>query len=279
LHERSGAPLVAEFRDGLLFEPVERRAVQYRGVRRNYEKLEIRVAREAAAIVTVSPAISRYFREELGCRRTATIPNGFDANPALQALEPNPFAPGCFHVVHTGSIALSDRDCDLVPWLQGVEMAMAASPALRERLRLHFAGRLSLHEKRLLRPLAAAGIARLHGPLPRPAALWLQRRADLLLLLTAADRTSVATTKLFEYMQARKPLLALAAGTFAAAIIAETGIGWVIPADSPREACSALTAIMKGELAPPRADEQAIGRYSRKSQSEAYLSLLEQVRR
>lgn len=279
IHEHFGIPLVADFRDGLLFEPVERRALHHPAVRQSYEKLETRVAREAAAIVTVSPPISRYFQEKFGCHQVITIPNGYSADPSLIPLEPNPFAPERFHMVHTGSISLSDRGCNLAPLIQGVEMALADSPDLRRRLIIHFAGRLSLRERRLLRPLTAAGIARLYGSLPRETSLWMQGKADLLLLLTSPDRTSVATTKIFEYMHAEKPVLALAAGTFAAEIIAETGIGWTIPNDSPQNACAVLTAIMKGELPPPRPNELAIRRYDRKAQSDTYLSLLEQVRR
>jgi glycosyltransferase involved in cell wall biosynthesis len=274
LHERSGIPLVAEFRDGLAFEPVERRATGFRAVRRQYERLEREIAREAAAIVTVSPPLSRYFEEKLGCRTVRTIPNGHDAPPRLVPLEPTPFPPGYFHIVHTGGISLSDRGCDLSYWVRGVGIVLADSPALGRRLRLHFAGRLTRRERRLLRPLAAAGLARLYGPVARETALWMQRQAQLLLLLTSGDRASVATAKLFEYMQARRPVLAMAAGTFAAEIIAQTGIGWAVPAGSPEDAATALAAIMTGELAPPGPDERAIALYSRQAQCADYLSLL-----
>lgn len=277
LSQKYQLPLIADFRDGLLFEPVERRALQQRSVRRSYEKLEARVAREAAAIVTVSPAISRYFQKKYGCSRVATIPNGYDAGESVLPLVPSPFTPGRFHVVHTGGIALSDRGCDLAPFVLGVEKALAAAPALQTRLLLHFAGRLSARERRLLRSLATAGMVRMYGQLPRETAIWMQQNADLLLLLASPDRTSVATGKLFEYMQAARPVLAMASGTFAADIIAETGIGWTIPLNDPQALSVTLTAIIKGELPPPRPNEQAIGRYDRKAQSDAYLSLLEQV--
>jgi glycosyltransferase involved in cell wall biosynthesis len=270
-------PLVVEFRDGLVFEPVSRRAMGFRAVRRKYQELEAAVAREAAAVITVSPPLSRYFQEQLGCRLVATIPNGYDALPPLVPLKPDPFSPGFFHVVHTGKISLSDRECDLAPWVQGVGMALAACPDLCQRLRLHFAGSLSRRERRLLRPLAAAGIARLYGSLPRETALWMQRRADLLLLLTSGDRTSVATAKLFEYMQAARPVLAMTSGTFAADIIRGTGIGWTTPPGDPQKLSTMLKAIMEGELSPPQANEAAIARYDRKYQSRVLLSLLDRA--
>lgn len=277
-HEITGIPLVSEFRDGLLFEPVERRALQHGSVRRSYEKLETRVAGQAAAIVTVSPPISRYFQEKYGHRRVATITNGYDPQAPISPLNPSPFTPGRFHVVHTGGISISDRGCDLAPFVAGVEKALAAAPDLRTRLLLHFAGRLSPRERRLLRPLAMAGMVRLYGQLPRETAMWMQRNADLLLLLASPDRTSVATGKLFEYMQAARPVLAMAAGTFAAGIITETGIGWTVPSSDSQALSRTLTAIMRKELAPPKIDERAIARYDQQRQCQAFLALLEEVR-
>jgi glycosyltransferase involved in cell wall biosynthesis len=277
LSQKYQLPLIADFRDGLLFEPVERRALRQRSVRRSYEKLEARVAREAAAIVTVSPALSRYFQKKHGCSRVATIPNGYDAGAPVLPLVPSPFTPGRFHVVHTGGIALSDRGCDLAPFVLGVEKALAAAPALQTRLLLHFAGRLSARERSLLRSLATAGMVRMYGQLPRETAMWMQQNADLLLLLASPDRTSVATSKLFEYMQAARPVLALASGTFAADIIAETGIGWTIPPNDPQALSATLTAIMRKELAQPKINERAIAQYDRKHQCQEFLSLLEQI--
>ena len=277
LSRKHNVPLIADFRDGLLFEPVERRALRRRSVRRSYEKLEARVAREAAAIVTVSPAISDYFLKKYAGSRVLTILNGYDRGAPLLPLLANPFAPGRFHVVHTGGIALSDLGSDLAHLVLGVEKALAAAPALRARLVIHFAGRLNARERRLLQPLAAAGLVRIYGQLPRENALWMQQNADLLLLLAAPDRTSVATGKLFEYMLAAKPVLALAAGTFAAAMIAETGIGWTVPPDDPQAIAAMLTAIMQQDVTRPERNEPAIAQYDRKRQCQQFLSLLERI--
>ena len=51
------------------------------------------------------------------------------------------------------------------------------------------------------------------GTLPRATALSLQRAADALLLLASPQRTQLVNFKLFEYLAAGRPILALAAGT------------------------------------------------------------------
>lgn len=276
-HLQTGAPLIADFRDGLLFEPVELRALQHRAVRRAYARLEASIAAEAAAIVTVSPAISRYFRERYHCRKVTTIPNGFSPLPPLLPLTSTPFLPGHFHLVHTGSFSLSDRGCDLAPLVHGLEIFLTDAPELTRRLCLHFAGRLSSRELRLLRPLVQAGVVRLYGSLPRETALWMQRQAQLLLLITSPQRSSVATGKLFEYMQAKVPVLALTSGTFAAHIIQETGIGWTVSPTDPAAIATALASIVRGKLALPLPDERAIARYDRQILNRDFLTLLEKA--
>lgn len=276
-HLQTGAPLIADFRDGLLFEPVELRALGHRAARKAYACLEASIAAEAAAIVTVSPPISRYFQQRYQCRQVVTIANGFSPLPPLRPMAPSPFLPGHFHLVHTGSIALSDRGCDLAPLVRSLEKVITEAPDLASQLRLHFAGRLSSRELRLLRPLIRAGVVRQYGPLPRETALWMQRQAQLLLLLTSPHRSSVATGKLFEYMQTKIPVLALTSGTYAASIIRETGIGWTVsPTDSTAIAAT-LVKIVRGGLTLPRPDERAIARYDRQILNRDFLALLEKA--
>ena len=63
LSEKYGLPLISDFRDGLLFEPLEVAAQQHNAVRHHYEALEARVVAASKLILTVSEPISAYFRE------------------------------------------------------------------------------------------------------------------------------------------------------------------------------------------------------------------------
>jgi glycosyltransferase involved in cell wall biosynthesis len=65
------------------------------------------------------------------------------------------------------------------------------------------------------------------GLLDRSAARSLQREADALLLLTGSDR-SEATGKLYEYLTAERPILALASDNEAARIVSDTRTGLVV---------------------------------------------------
>ena len=223
-------PLIADFRDGLLFEAIEsKRLRRYACVRKTYAAIERRVASAAAALTTVSEPLSRYFRETYDTSRVAMVANGFDPDETQLRLPDIDLESGCFHIVHSGRFGLSDSACTIVPLVQALHELLVSQPELSKTLRLHLLGELSGREKRMLARLVRRGVARIHGPVSRLQALAYQRRADLLLLVTAPGRSSVATTKIFEYLQARRPILALTPRSFAAEIVEKSRRGWVVP--------------------------------------------------
>lgn len=227
--QKFNLPLIADFRDGLLFEAIEsKRLRRFACVRQAYVAIESSVASGATALVAVSAPLARYFRESYDHPRIITVPNGFDPDETGMPLVEADLEPGCFHVVHTGRFALSDAGCDIAPLVKALHGLLAARPELARTLRLHLLGELARREKRMLAGLARRGVVRMYGTVGRLQALAFQRRADLLLLVTAPARSSVATTKIFEYLQARRPILALTPHSFAAEIIEKCRCGWVV---------------------------------------------------
>ena len=84
------------------------------------------------------------------------------------------------------------------------------------------------------------------GSLERPRALALQREADALLLIAQPARSQLLNIKVFEYLAAGRPILALADGTDAGRIVAEVG-GETVRADDPAAIATALAAVADGE--------------------------------
>ena len=238
-------PLIADFRDGLLFEPIEsKKMLRFACVRRAYAAIERRVTAEAAALITVSEPISRYFCETYNLSQVITIANGFDPDEAQWPLPDIKLETGCFHIVHSGRFALSDAGCDIAPLVKALQGLLAARPVLTHTLRLHLLGELTRLERKLLAGLTQSGVARLYGTVDRLLALAFQRQADLLLLVTSPERSSVATAKLFEYLQARRPVLALTGRTFAAEIVTKTRSGWVVSPRSTPEIQATLERLL-----------------------------------
>jgi glycosyltransferase involved in cell wall biosynthesis len=158
-------------------------------------------------------------------------------------------------LVMTGTFS-GVRGSDPRPLLEALAAARSQSDSLR--LRLVLAGQRTAGDVRLIEESGAAEAVTHVGILPRSDALALQRSADALVLLTSRH-TSEATGKLFEYIGAGRPVLALAAGNEAERIVRETNIGVTVAPDDVDAIVRALRQVATGELArayAPRNTEQ-----------------------
>ena len=111
------------------------------------------------------------------------------------------------------------------------------------------AGPLTETRRLLATDVAPARIVLL-GSLPRERALALQREADALLLIAQPTRSQLLNIKLFEYLAAGRPILALAAGTEAGRVAGELGAE-VVPADDPAAIAAALARVVAGRAPAP----------------------------
>ena len=264
-------PLICDFRDGFMFEPLDSKAQRHQSVRKHHQKLEARVVAASKLIMTVSEPLSDYFRLHYQHDNVLTLHNGFDLDdipPDLSCALPA----GVINIVHTGRLGLSrattagkGRGVDAL--MSALDLLLARAPDFAKNLRVHFVGQLSTKEEKCLGPFVEKGIVKLWGHLPRARALGFQRLADVLLLITAPDQTSIATGKLFEYMAVNKPILALTRGTEAGRIVMDTGTGLVVAPDKPNDIADALELILRqnGILLLDR-KENAIADFSRSSQ-------------
>ena len=254
---RRHAAWIADFRDGWVFD--SHRAAFPTGAQRGIDRtLERRVVRAADAVTVATVPIAEDFRARLGID-AVHVPNGWDpawdadveraAPPALEADRLN--------LVYTGTLS-GGWGRNPRALLRALQM-LAAEPEIARRLRLVIAGRPSEEDERDLRELASP-LVRHVGMLGRPAAQALQRRADGLVLITSRNR-SEATGKLFEYLGASRPVLALAEDNEAERIVRETSTGLTVAPDDPQAIAETLRRVVAGALAQsyaPRGLEQYI---------------------
>jgi glycosyltransferase involved in cell wall biosynthesis len=200
-------------------------------------------------VAVVERPVGDDFRDRLGID-PAYIPNGWD--PELEAeaarAEPPPVDPDRFTLVHTGKLS-GGWGRHPGPLFEAMARLRSAEPAEAARLELVLAGRRDSEEQRLIEGLNLGGMVRHLGELPRVEALALQRHADALLLLTSRTLVWELPGKVFEYMGARRPVLALAADNEAARVVGEAGIGWTVPPDDVEAILAALRRMLRGELA------------------------------
>jgi glycosyltransferase involved in cell wall biosynthesis len=296
LSKKYNIPLIADFRDGLLFEPIEiKRINQYRCIRQRYEKIETEVAGQSTAIIAVSQPIMDYYAGTYQPKHSAVITNAFDpedtrkaqsagrkannANDAVrQALSAMRLPPGKhFNIVFTGRFSLSVRNRRVDFFFDAVRSLLEREKHLEAIIKIHLVGEYRKEELQGVKDLIARGIVLYHGFVERRQSLAFQRAADLLLIITEPERRSMVTAKIFEYLYAGKPILALTYKTVLEDIIKETKSGWIVHPHQPEAIADLLgNIIIDTEFYHSiQPDGDKIQQYSIKSQVEKLNRLLE----
>jgi glycosyltransferase involved in cell wall biosynthesis len=193
------------------------------------------VARQADAIVAAADAIAAEAAALRPRGRVVTIPNGCDFDD-FAGLE---YRRGeRFRLTHAGSF-FGRRDPG--PFLRAL-----AAAGLEEVL-VRFAGDFRPRDRELLESLGLGGQVELLEYVPRRRSLELQRESDALLLLIpdAEGRgRGILSGKVFEYLAAERPILAVVPPDGAAAdLIRETGAGVVAAPDDVEAIRDALASL------------------------------------
>jgi hypothetical protein len=258
--QRRGVAWVADVRDAWTFEPLRRpfpTGLQHRLDRR----LERRWLGGADEVVCVSEPAAADLRGR-GIAEPRVIANAWDPDsdpgPEARRSVAGLLDPGRLSLLYAGRFGSFGRDPRGLA--EGLARLTAADPEAASGLELAIAGPLTPDERALLEE-AGRGPAKvtLLGSLERERSLALQREADALLLLAQPARSQLVNFKLFEYLAAARPILALAAGTEAGRIAAELGVEPIVRADDPEAITAALTSLLRGELRP--ADPELAERY------------------
>jgi glycosyltransferase involved in cell wall biosynthesis len=228
---RCGVPHVADFRDSWLANPhrrYERRSV--RAKRAVEARIAHRALRRVAAVSAVTPSIA----EEAAVLAPAGTPVQVVANGCdFDEFEGLAYRRGeRMRIVHAGSFfgQRSPR-----PFLGAFAALLRARPELRSRVQAAFLGELRPADREWALGLGLGDALALEGFRPHAEALASMRAADVLLLLVprAGGRgLSVVSGKVYEYLAAERPIVALVPPEGdAATLLRETGSAWIADPD------------------------------------------------
>lgn len=264
------APWIAEFRDQFSGNPYSNLPRWRGGIDRRIEK---RVLATASACVTVSEPIAEALRRQHG-KPTLVVLNGYDVRAEAQA-QPSTDRLAPVRVVYTGVIYPGRRDPS------ALFAALASLGDLASRVDVVFYGQDLRSVREAARRFGVEERVRVQGAIAYADSLAEQQRADLLLLLLWSDprEVGVYTGKLFEYVGAGRPILAVGSEAGVAAdLIRSRGLGVV--ATAPDAIASALRQWIEeksatGRIAGP--SPQAKVGLSREEQFSAVDELLSAV--
>jgi glycosyltransferase involved in cell wall biosynthesis len=281
LHRMTGIPWVADFRDpmvepGYPSNPIERAA---------FERIERVTLKHCERAVFASSGALRLCAErhpDIPQSRLTIIENGYDEPSfaaAAHAAGRARSSGGAVVLVHSGIVYPSERDPR--PFFAALS-ALGRNGTIRPG-QLKVVLRATGHDDYLRGLIARDGIeglVSLEPSLPYREALAEMMAADALLVLQAANCNNQVPAKLYEYLRARRPILALTdPGGDTATVLRSAGIDTIARLDSQEEISQLLVRfleLLRMQRAPV-AHEAAIAAASRRSRTMELASLLNAV--
>jgi glycosyltransferase involved in cell wall biosynthesis len=276
LHRLTGLPWIADQRDPMIDEDYPPDPRRYR----IHRWIEQQAMQRSAAVVCTTPGAVSDLRMRHAAGRIELIENGYDEASfiAAETVAPRAGPPdGPFRLLHSGVIYPSERDPRS---LFAALLQLRAGGVLRAdnfRLILRATG----HDD-YLRPLLRGleDIVELAPALPYREGLAEMMHADGLLLLQAANCNHQIPAKMYEYLRARRPLLALThPDGDTACSLRRAGIDTIAALDQAADIAAALAhflhlcRVRRAPLAAP----ETIAAHSRAVRSRELAALLDQV--
>jgi glycosyltransferase involved in cell wall biosynthesis len=278
LRERHRIPWIADFRDswvGWLSAPTRWSLPD--GIDRRMER---RVLTAADGLVCVSNGVRNDLMSrnpEISGDKWRLIPNGFDAAD-FEGMKTGP-AEGRFVLTYAGSLYGKRNPA---AFIEALESLFSERPEYGQKILFRFVGRL---DPRYLDAFRRLGDAFEHIPyVPHRASLeyLLSSSALLLIIDEAAAAASIVTGKIYEYLAARKPVLALAPDGDAADLIRKLNAGKVV---SPGDA-EGVKTVMKEWVELwlagrpiPCASAEAVRPFERRAQAGKMAAFFEEIAR
>jgi len=279
LAQRTGLPWIADFRDPMAQDgyPADPKVWQ------SFKRIEEYAMHDARLNLFTTPGAARMYRDRypFAAPRIDVLENGFDEDAFVDADRTlphrEPLNPGCLTLVHSGIVYPKERDP--TPLFAALGKLSASGRLPKGRLKVRF--RAAVHED-LLRQLAAnhgvADITEIVPAIPYRAALAEMLRADGLLVMQASGCNDQIPAKIYEYLRARRPIVALTdpIGDTAGALFA-AGIRSIAPLDQ-REAIEAiLLRFVFQDLDGTTAADAAIAAASREDRTAQLAAFLERT--
>lgn len=277
LSREFGIPWIADYRDLWNGNPSYKRTL----LRRFFEeRLEKKTLNSASKVVSVSQPLADDLGRFLG-RSTEVITNGFDQNDYNSPLVKKTEAGLLFSIVYTGIVYRGKRDPE--PLFSAIKLLLDRKMVEPSKIRVVFWGT----DPQTISAEAMSDELRnmvvFNNKVSVEKSIEAQREASVLLFLSWTDLSQKGffTGKIFEYLGARRPILAIPEnpGSVVDKLIEETNSGVVC--SDPEAIAGVLKKwydefYEKGKISY-RGVEEEIMRYERKNQARQFADLLNSI--
>ena len=264
LKARCNLPLVVDFRDGWTQNPLHTYVTPVH-LKLN-QLLERLVLRQADAVVSINSWIEHGLRRASPLEPAAkfsVISHGYDPED-FESSQGELLPPKDVFVVGYAGTFYGARTPRY--FLQALHLLLEEMPRLRPRIRAVFVGVFRKSNRRLVRDLHLEDVVEIVEYAQHRQCIQYLLRSHLL-WLTIPEGPTVSTSKLYEYIGARRPILACVPAQGAAAqVVRELGDGKVVEPDDVHGIKEALKYYYQQHVAatPSQRDEAVAAKYDRR---------------
>ncbi len=233
LKQRFNLPWVADLRDPWADNAAIRPPTTWH--RRRIRRWEQQVVNAASRVTVVSEPMAQDLRSaypQVEPQRFLTLPNGYDPDDFAHT-EPAGRQPGRMGIVYSGSF-YGQRSSQ--PFLAALRNVLQRGDLPRAAVHVRLVGNVGQATLDQVKALGLGDVVEATGYLAHRQSVAYVLGADVLLLMIAPGPGSagVLTGKIFEYLAARRPILALTPPSAAADLIRASRAGVVVdPDDGP----------------------------------------------
>ena len=277
LAKASGLPWIADFRDPMAQDGYPADPATWQ----SFARIEKSIARHAAHCTFTTPSALRTYQQRFADRADdmSLIENGYDEETFAGLSRRGPLAADRITLLHSGIVYPSERDPTAL--IDALALLARDAPATANRLRVRF--RAPVHGDLLNRLADERGVTDMTEVLPPVGyaeALDEMVNADALLILQAANCNQQIPAKLYEYLRAGSPVIALTdpSGDTAWAL-GNAGVSTIAPLDDASAIASLLATLPEGiaQGALPLPGPDAVKAASRLGRSEQLAALLDRL--
>lgn len=222
IKECQNLPWIADFRD--LW--TQNHYYQYSSIRKYFEEeLELKTVSSADAIIAVSEPMSERLNFFHKRNDVYVITNGFDPTQVNSGIP----LPEKFTITHTGTLYSGKRDPE--PLFKALSKLIREGKIDSSKISIEFFGPNESWLQNDVRKFNLENVVKIHGNVSREESIDRQRRSHMLLLLTwdNPDEKILYAAKIFDYMAARRPIIALGVnGGVVGELLHKTGIGYQV---------------------------------------------------
>jgi hypothetical protein len=281
LHKVSGIPWIADFRDPMVQTDYPKDKYQ----KKVWQWIEKKAVKHCKRIIFTAPGALKLYKERfpnIDANTWQLIPNGFDEamfKDLDMSSEPLPKTAGLIRLLHAGIVYPSERDpaalFKAIAELKQEDKLNAKTFQLWLRGTAH-----DDHYRATIEALGIDDIILLKPPVTYKKALKEMLEVEGLLLLQAKNCHYQIPAKAYEYIRARKPVLALTEDdSDTGKVISGAGVAMLAPLDDSARIKEVLLSFIDKvqEDSFKFLSEEEIMKYSRAYQGVKFMGLMEEV--